>query len=226
MPSPGRGIGAGAPAWECSDHARELGPSFHRLRRTSTDGLVIVSVGVSGGISGRYWGKSRGLGAGDTRATASSSGAGHPGSRTSCDVSSGGGATARRCAAAASLSPAELLAAQTPAGASQWPQPEPRPDPSSAASPALWALARGDRNPTPRLSKAQRARRGAGPGSPRLGPAPPWWPRSHLLGHGCFWCLSGSAQGRTSAGDEEQIPPRHPSAVGSPKSARGGHRTT
>ena len=33
--------------------------------------------------------------------------------------------------------PSGTLAAQTPAGASRWPQPEPRPEPSSAASPAL-----------------------------------------------------------------------------------------
>lgn len=41
-------------AWVCVDPPGKLGPSFHLLGRTPTIGLVIVTTGTSGGISGRY----------------------------------------------------------------------------------------------------------------------------------------------------------------------------
>ena len=57
-----------------------------------------------------------------------SRGKGHLWSRTSCEVSSGGGATARGCAPLPAFSSGSL-AAPTPDGASRWPPSAPRPGP-------------------------------------------------------------------------------------------------
>lgn len=91
-----------------------------------------------------------------------SRGKGHLWSRTSCEVSSGGGATARGCAPLPAFSGGSL-AAPTPDGANRWPPPAPRPGPQQhcflgAQSHGAWrsGCLRPASEPHPAALRAQR----------------------------------------------------------------------
>lgn len=135
------------------------------MGRKPTTGFVIVITGISGGTSGNQ-GKSCGQGA--LALPRRSCGAHLLGSRTSCEVSSGDGATAHHCATAARLAFRRgTLAAPTPRGARPWLPPEPRLGPQQqcflgALSCDAWRSGCRPLNPTPRLSPRTEVRRGPG----------------------------------------------------------------